>query len=101
MPGYWIARAHINNPTEYKKYTDKVPQIVGSYGAKILARGGRFQIMEGPEEFHRFVVIEFPTFEAAVECFESDEYKGAASFRRSGAGNVEITIVESGDATLR
>jgi uncharacterized protein (DUF1330 family) len=101
MPGYWLARAHINDPTEYKKYTDQVPQIVGSYGAKILARGGRFQIMEGPEEFHRFVVIEFPTFEAAVECFESDEYKAAASFRRGGAGNVEITIVESGDATLR
>jgi uncharacterized protein (DUF1330 family) len=101
MPGYWIARAHIHNPTDYKKYTDKVPEIFAKYDAKVLARGGKFQIMEGPEEFHRFVVVEFPTFEAAVECFESAEYKAAATFRRNGAGNVEITIVESGDATVR
>jgi uncharacterized protein (DUF1330 family) len=101
MPGYWLARARINDPIEYKKYTDKVPEIIARYDAKVLARGGKFQIMEGPEEFHRFVVIEFPTFEAAVKCFESPEYKAAATFRRHGAGKVEITIVESGDATVR
>jgi uncharacterized protein (DUF1330 family) len=55
--------------------------------------------MEGPQKFHRFVVIEFPTFEQAVACFQSPEYDQAASFRRNGAGEVETIIVESGDAT--
>jgi uncharacterized protein (DUF1330 family) len=59
-----------------------------------LARGGRYQIMEGPEDFQRFVVIEFPTFEQGVACFSSDEYKSAAGFRRSGAGTVEIVMME-------
>jgi uncharacterized protein (DUF1330 family) len=99
MPAYWVARAKINDPIEYKKYTDLVPDILARYGGKVLARGGRHQIMEGPQKFHRFVVVEFPSFEQAVACFTSDEYEQAAAFRRSGAGEVETIIVDGGDAT--
>jgi uncharacterized protein (DUF1330 family) len=94
MPAYWVARARISDPVQYKRYTDRVPHIVSRYGGKILARGGRYQIMEGPEDFHRFIVIEFPTFEQGVGCFESPEYREAAAFRRAGAGVVENVIVE-------
>src|SRR3954447_11545413 len=59
MPAYWVARSRITDPAEYKKYTDLVPGIIAKFGGKVLARGGRFQIMEGPDKFHRFVVIEF------------------------------------------
>jgi len=99
MPAYWVARAKINDPAEYKKYTDLVPAIIAKYGGKVLARGGRHQIMEGPHKFHRFVVIEFPSFEQGVACFTSAEYDRAATFRRSGAGEVETIIVQGGDAT--
>jgi uncharacterized protein (DUF1330 family) len=100
MPAYWVARAKINNPVEYKKYTDLVPAILAKYGGKVLARGGRFQVMEGPQKFIRFVVIEFPTFEKGVACFQSDEYNKAAAFRRqNGAGEVETIMVDGGEAT--
>jgi len=69
------------------------------YGGTVLARGGRFQIMEGPDKFHRFVVIEFPSFEKGVACFTSKEYAAAAAFRRSGAGEVETIMVEGSEAT--
>jgi uncharacterized protein (DUF1330 family) len=94
MPAYWVARSKVNDPAEYKKYADAVPAILAEYGGKPLARGGRFQVMEGSEKFQRFVVIEFPTFERGVACFTSDEYKSAAAFRRSGAGEVEIVVIE-------
>ena len=99
MPAYWIARSKINDPVEYKKYTDQVPGIIGKFGGKVLARGGKFQIMEGPDKFHRFVVIEFPTFEQGVACFQSKEYDDAAAFRRNGAGEVETIILEAGEFT--
>jgi uncharacterized protein (DUF1330 family) len=99
LPAYWVARARIDDPVAYKKYTDRVPDILARYGGKVLARGGRYRIMEGPEEFHRFVVIEFPTLEQAAACFESPEYQEAAAFRRNGGGVVENVLVESGDAT--
>jgi len=95
MPAYWVARSKINDPVQYKKYTDPLPPIFEKYGGRLLARGGRFQIMEGPEKFHRFVVIEFPTFEQGVACFQSDEYDRAAAFRRAGAGEVETIMVEA------
>lgn len=95
MSAYWCARATVTDPVAYKKYTDRVPDIVARYGGKILARGGRYQIMEGPEDFHRFIVIEFPTLEQGVACFTSPEYDKAAAFRRGGAGEVETIMVES------
>jgi uncharacterized protein (DUF1330 family) len=101
MPAYWLARAKITDPITYKKYTDRVPEIIDRYEGKILARGGRYQIMEGPENFHRFVVIEFPTLEQAVACFESADYQEAAAFRRAGGGIVENVIVDGGEATVR
>jgi uncharacterized protein (DUF1330 family) len=101
VAAYWIAHARISDPVLYKKYTDRVPEIIGRYGGKVLARGGRYQIMEGPEEFHRHVVIEFPTLEQAVACFQSPEYQEAAAFRRGGGGVVQNVIVEGGDATPR
>lgn len=95
MKGYWVARSKINDPVEYKKYTDRVPAIIARYDGKILARGGRFRILEGPRKFERFVVIEFPSLEQAVACHESPEYQEAAAFRKNGAGEVELVIVES------
>jgi hypothetical protein len=45
MVAYWVARSKVNNPDQYKKYTDVVPGILEKFGGKIL---------EGPEKFHRF-----------------------------------------------
>ena len=94
MVAYWVARSKINDPEMYKKYTDLVPEILGKYGAKVLARGGRFQILEGPEKFERFVVVEFPSLGDAVACHESAEYQEASANRKGGAGEVELVIVE-------
>jgi uncharacterized protein (DUF1330 family) len=101
MTAYWVARSKINDPVEYKKYTDLVPAIIARYGGRVLARGGRFQILEGPQKFQRFVVIEFPSLEQAVACHNSPEYQEASAFRKSGAGEVELVIVEGGEATPR
>jgi len=101
MPAYWVARSRIDDPVQYKKYTDLVPAIIARHGGKVLARGGKFRVMEGPDTFRRFVVIEFSTFEQAVACFESPEYQEAAAHRKAGGGVVENVIVEGGEATPR
>jgi uncharacterized protein (DUF1330 family) len=99
MPAYWLARARVNDPVEYKKYTDRVPAILARFSGKVLARGGRYQVLEGPEKFDRFVVIEFPTLEQGVACFNSREYQEAAAFRRKNeAGENELVMVEAGES---
>jgi uncharacterized protein (DUF1330 family) len=95
MVACWVARSKVNDPDQYRKYTDLVPGILEKFGGRILARGGRFKVLEGPEKFKRFVVIEFPSLEQAVGCFDSPEYREAAAHRRKdGASELEIAIVE-------
>ena len=99
MPAYWVARAKVNNPVEYKRYTDLVPAILHKYGGRVLARGGRFESLEEPQKFDRHIVIEFDTFEDAVACHASEEYQEARKFRLNGVGENELIIVDGGDAT--
>ncbi len=94
MAAYWVARAKINDPEQYKKYTDRVPAILQKFGGKILARGGKFKILEGPETFGRFVLIEFPSMEQAIACHDSPEYEEASAFRKGGGGEVELVVVD-------
>src|SRR5690242_79288 len=99
MSCYWLARAKINDPVSYKRYTDQVPDILKKYGGKVLSRGAGFQTLEGPSFFERYVIIEFESMDAARRCFESSEYNAAAVHRRNGAGQNELVIAESGDGT--
>lgn len=100
MPAFWLARSKINEPVAYKRYTDQVPAIIAKHGGKVLARGGKFEVMEGPDYFERFVVIEFPTFEAGVNCFRSPEYDETARHRReNGVGEVQTIMLEAGEFT--
>lgn len=98
MPAYLTARVKVNDPEAFKKYTDLAPAIVKKHGGRVMAKAGRYQIMEGTDRFHRFVLIEFPTFEAAVNCIQSDDYQKAAAFRRDGVAEIDQVIVDSGEA---
>lgn len=102
MPAYWLARSKINEPAEYKKYTDHIPDILKKYNGRVLARGGEKKVLEGETPYERFVVIEFDSLEDAETCFNSPEYVEAAKFRRvPGIAQNELVIVEGGDATPR
>jgi uncharacterized protein (DUF1330 family) len=99
MPAYWIARAKIIDPAGYNKYAEQVSSILDKFGGKVLCRGGAIEVMEGPSDFPRHVVIEFESVEAAKACFNSEEYRSAAAHRRCGAGEVEIVIADGLNAT--
>ena len=99
MTAYWLARAKINDREAYKRYTDQVPKIIKAHGGEVLGRGGKFKVLEGPEKFERFVVIEFPSLEAAEKCWASDEYQSAAKHRKNGVGENELVVMEAGEFT--
>ena len=93
MPkGYWIAHVTVTDPERYKSYAESAPTAFRKYGATILARGGTTRQMEG-EGRPRNVVIEFPSLEAAVDCYNSPEYQDARA-KRTGAGIADIMLVE-------
>ena len=82
--GYWIARVDVTDPEAYKKYVAANGPVFASYNARFLIRCGQFEAVEG-EARARNVVIEFPSYQAALECYRSTEYADAMAHRR-GAG---------------
>lgn len=93
MPkGYWIAHVTVTNPDQYQHYATATREAFQKYGANILARGGTFQQMEG-DGHPRNVVIEFPSLQAALDCYNSPEYQSAKA-KRVGAGIANIVMVE-------
>lgn len=93
MPkGYWIGRVDVSNPDAYKNYVAANAAAFSKYGARFLVRGGGFRVAEGGSR-DRNVVIEFPTYEAALECWDSPEYQ-AAKAERDGHAVADIIIIE-------
>ena len=93
MPkGYWIARVDVRDAERYKDYVAAAKPAFEKYGANFLARGGTFERLEGAVRA-RNVVIEFPSFKAAVECYNSPEYQIAAAIRQEVA-DAEMVVVE-------
>ena len=89
---YWIAHVTVTDPDQYKHYASDAPVAFKKYGATFLARGGTFEHVEGKGR-PRNVVIEFPSLQAALDCYHSAEYQ-AARAKRVGAGEADIVIVE-------
>lgn len=90
--GYWIARVDVRDPERYKDYVTAAKAAFEKYGATFLARGGRYERLEGQVRA-RNVVIEFPSLEAAHDCYHSREYQIAAAIRQEVA-DAEMVIVE-------
>ena len=95
LKGYWVANVDISNPDEYKKYVAANAVPFRKYGAKFLTRGGKSEMVEGKLR-SRVVVLEFPSFEAALACYRSPEYAVAKKLRE-GASVADIAVLEGYD----
>ncbi|MGQ4274461.1 DUF1330 domain-containing protein [Terrihabitans sp. B22-R8] len=90
--GYWIGRVSVSDAEGYKQYAAQGPAVVAKFGGKYLARGGTFEAVQG-EARDRNVIIEFPSFQAALDCWNSPEYQ-AAKAHRDGRCEAEFVVVE-------
>ena len=78
MPkGYWLATyKKIENNDNLGNYAIKATETIKSHGGNPLVRGGKFKPLEG-DTFPRTVIWEFPSYEAAEKCYNSEEYQSA------------------------
>lgn len=89
---YWIARVDVRDAERYKDYVATAKPAFERYGAKFIARGGAFTELEGQAPA-RNVIIEFPSMQHAVDCYNSEEYQAAAKIRQEVA-DAEMVVVE-------
>ncbi len=96
MPkGYWIARVDVADPEQYKAYVAANAEPLRTFGGRFLVRGGAFDNPEGSSR-SRNVVIEFPSRDAALACWQSPEYQAAVKLR-TGVSTVDMVVIEGYD----
>jgi uncharacterized protein (DUF1330 family) len=93
--GYWLAQITVTGPDGYKTYVAALPAVVGKFGARFLVRAGAQEVPEGNAR-PRTAVLEFPSYEAALECYRSADY-GPVKKLREGNAEVDLVIVEGYD----
>ena len=77
MKAYWVCiYEKINNAEKLKEYTVKARPAVEKFSGKFLVRGGKNRTNDGIES-PRTVVVEFPGYNTAVDCYDSAEYQEA------------------------
>jgi uncharacterized protein (DUF1330 family) len=96
MPkGYWIARVDVADAEQYKAYVAANAAPFKTHGARFIVRGGKFENPEGGSRA-RNVVIEFPSYQAALDCWNSPEYQKAMALRKT-ASTGDLIIIEGYD----
>ena len=77
MKAYWVCvYEKIDNAEKLKEYAVKAKPAVEKFSGKFLVRGGKNRTNDGIES-PRTVVVEFPNYNNAVECYDSAEYQAA------------------------
>ena len=77
MKAYWVCiYEKIDNADKLKEYAVKAKPAVEKFSGKFLVRGGKNRTNDGIES-PRTVVVEFPNYNNAVECYDSAEYQEA------------------------
>ena len=86
--------ARVARSTYQRDLLRQFMQFLVSFPRKVLARGGRFEVLEGQTHYDRFVILEYPSFDAALAYFHSPEYQGAAELRRAGGNSSEVVVLD-------
>jgi len=93
--GYWIGRVDVNNDEGYKAYAAANPAIFKKFGGRFVVRAGKFEAPEGSSR-KRNVVIEFPSYQAALDCYNSPEYQANIKVRQPHS-TADIIVIEGYD----
>ncbi len=93
--GYWVAKANVLDGDKQGAYGKLAEEVIAKFNGKFLVRGGE-QITKEGAEFMRNVVVEFPSFEVALEAYESDDYQHARTVLDGGAERA-YAVVEGYD----
>jgi len=95
MSAYWIGNVKVTDEEAYGKYAAIATIAIAEHGGKFLARGGKYERLEGNDR-SRNVLAKFPSLEAAHNCYYSDRYQEAVSHAKDACER-DLVIVEGSD----
>ena len=96
MAAYVIYQGEVTDPARYEEYKTKAAASIIAAGGRYLVRGGDVEVLEGDAPAGRTVVLEFPTMQAAVDWYRSEEYTTIRKIR-DGAARARMYAVDGVD----
>ena len=94
--GYWIALVEVKNMDGYRsQYVAGLPDVLRKFGGRYVTRGGQTETVEGKAK-SRVVVLEFPSYEAAMAAYKSPEYAKLKAARLANA-DADLIVTEGYD----
>jgi len=93
MAAYIVVEISIRDPETYERYKVMAPPSIAQYGGRYIVRGGPTHCLEGSWDAARFIMLEFPSVEAARAWWSSPEYAPAKALRQASA-DTDMLLVE-------
>ena len=78
--GYWIPHLDVSNPNGFQAYRDTADAAHKRFGSRLLARGGRREVVEGTMRA-RNVLREFNSYDEAHDFYHGPDYSRAHPLR--------------------
>ncbi|MEW6735390.1 MAG: DUF1330 domain-containing protein [Acidobacteriota bacterium] len=97
MKYYCVAELDITDQSWVPAYIKNVTKLVEQHGGRYLARTSNIEKIEGERKTPQiFLIIEWPSKEAAYAFYDSDEYRPYLKSRIEGASS-EFVLVAGED----
>ena len=99
MRYYAVARIDITDPRWVRGYVERTTPLVERHGGRYLARTPNLQQLEGVGAPPQIVLlIEWPSREAAIAFYDSDEYRPLREARQRGSAGEFLLVAGQDDA---
>jgi uncharacterized protein (DUF1330 family) len=92
MSVYIIAQLKFTHRERYNRYQARFLEVLRKFKGRLLVADEEPEVLEGPFERDKVVVLEFADHAAAKEFQESPEYAEIAADRRAGADAVVLMV---------
>ena len=85
MAAYAILDVEIRDMERYREYMRQVKPVIEAAGGRYLVRGGAHKVVEGSWFPRRLVILEFPSMDALLDFYLSDEYQALKTLRHQSS----------------
>jgi uncharacterized protein (DUF1330 family) len=93
-PVFMVANLIIEDSEEYRKYEKGFFPILKEHGGKLLTFDDNMETLEGSAPpSGRFILLQFPSEDAARGWWDDPDYQALSEFRRAGTDTRFLTLV--------
>jgi uncharacterized protein (DUF1330 family) len=96
MPTYVVGDIRITDPDAFQDHVPRALATIARFGGRVIAGGGKIDLLEGGPMPERIFIIEFPSADAARQWYRSDDYQDALNTRLS-ASHGRVFLIEGAE----